>query len=257
MEAERVKKYRGVTRKSTGQQPAASKKKKTMAYELPDKKGDIYVEMTQRHVVLKHPFTMLVAGPTCSGKTWWVKKLLKHKKEMIFPKVHEVIWYHGQSQKYHETIKDENPDIQFVKGFPIMADFDDEIPKLIIIDDLMNTTDGSDVMTDLFTKGAHHTNTSVIYIVQNIFNKKRDHRTVSLNAHYMVIMKNPRDNVQIAHLGRQMYPGNGSFIQDCYMDATDKPYGYLFIDFKQETPQLVRVRREIFPDEHNYIYLEA
>ena len=29
-------------------------------------------ELDAAHVILQHPFTMLVAGPTGSGKTYWV-----------------------------------------------------------------------------------------------------------------------------------------------------------------------------------------
>jgi hypothetical protein len=45
----------------------------------------------------------------------------------------------------------------------------------------------------LFTKKSHHRNISVMYIEQNLFHKGKNHRTISLNAHYMVLFKNPRD----------------------------------------------------------------
>jgi hypothetical protein len=39
----------------------------------------------------------------------------------------------------------------------------------------------------------HHRNISVMYIVQNLFHRGKHHRTIGLNAHYMVVFKNPRD----------------------------------------------------------------
>ena len=36
----------------------------------------------------KHPFCMMVAGPSRSGKTQWVVKLLKERRERIDPPVH-------------------------------------------------------------------------------------------------------------------------------------------------------------------------
>ncbi|GFS84343.1 uncharacterized protein TNCV_4605581 [Trichonephila clavipes] len=55
-------------------------------------------------------------------------------------------------------------------------------------------------------------------------------------------MKNRRDQSQITHLGRQLYPRKVKFFQECYADATSKPYGYLLIDLKPETDESLRVR---------------
>ncbi|GFX28685.1 putative uncharacterized transposon-derived protein F54H12.3 [Trichonephila clavipes] len=53
---------------------------------------------------------------------------------------------------------------------------------------------------------------------------------------------NRRDQSQITHLGRQLYPRKVKFFQECYADATSKPYGYLLIDLKPETDESLRVR---------------
>ncbi|KFM83158.1 hypothetical protein X975_06245, partial [Stegodyphus mimosarum] len=39
---------------------------------------------------LKHPFTMVVAGPTSSGKTVFVKKLVQHRSIDPFPT--KIVW---------------------------------------------------------------------------------------------------------------------------------------------------------------------
>ncbi|GFX80820.1 uncharacterized protein TNCV_3215681 [Trichonephila clavipes] len=52
---------------------------------------------------------------------------------------------------------------------------------------------------------------------------------------------NRRDQSQITHLGRQLYPRKVKFFQECYADATSKPYGYLLIDLKPETDESLRV----------------
>ena len=65
--------------------------------------------------------------------------------------------------------------------------------NLLIIDDLMTEAGDDKSVTDLFTKGFHHMNLSIVYIIQNIFPKGRESRTISLNAHYMFLFKNPRD----------------------------------------------------------------
>jgi hypothetical protein len=62
-------------------------------------------------------------------------------------------------------------------------------------------------ISDRFTKGSHHRNLSIIYIVQNIFHQGKEMRNISLNAHYIVLFKTPRDKQQIYMLARQINPG--------------------------------------------------
>jgi hypothetical protein len=57
-------------------------------------------------------------------------------------------------------------------------------------------------VASLFTKKSHHRNIIVMYIVQNLFH----HRTISLNAHYMVLYQNLTEVSQIMALAHQMYP---------------------------------------------------
>ena len=45
----------------------------------------------------------------------------------------------------------------------------------------------------LFTQHADHNNLTVIFIVQNVFYHGREMRTISINAHYLVLYKNPRE----------------------------------------------------------------
>ena len=89
---------------------------------------------------------------------------------------------------------------------------------LLIIDDLMSETDSR--VTKLFTKGSHHKNASVIYISQNLFHKGKENRYISLNSHYLILFKNPRDALQITHLGRQIFPDKGKYFREAFTDAT-------------------------------------
>jgi hypothetical protein len=125
---------------------------------------------------------------------------------------------------------------------------------LLIIDDLMAETDGR--VTNIFTKGSHHKNASVVYISQNLYNKGKENRTINLNTHYLVLFKNPRDMMQISHLGRQMFPDRVKYFRDAFTDATShRSYGYLLVDLKTTTPDELRLRTDIFPDENTMVYL--
>ena len=107
------------------------------------------------------------------------------------------------------------------------------------------------VVTTLFTRGSHHRNLSVLLLVQNLFFKGG--RTLSLNTHYLVFFKNPRDASSIDHLARQMSPGHVRYVQEAYADATRNPHGYLFIDFTPATPDKYRLQTGLFGQ--RYVYL--
>ena len=79
-------------------------------------------------------------------------------------------------------------------------------------------------------------------------------RNISLNTHYFVIFKNPRDNLQFSVLARQMYPTKSKFVVEAYENATTIPYGYLFLDLKSDTEEPYRIRTNVIPCESNIPY---
>jgi hypothetical protein len=79
------------------------------------------------------------------------------------------------------------------------------------MDDLLNEDYSKDVC-ELFTKGSNHRNISVILITQKRFHQGRYIRDISLNAKYIVVLKNVRDKNQFYQMARQVYPKD---ITDC------------------------------------------
>ena len=111
------------------------------------------------------------------------------------------------------------------------------------------------LVANVFTKISHHRNVSVVYLTQNLFDKNKYARTISLNAHYLVLFKNPRDATQFATLARQMYPNASNFAIEAYKDATSAPYGHLLVDLKPDQDERCRLRTNVFPGEMQYVYL--
>jgi len=200
----------------------------------------------------KHPFTAVVAGPTGSGKSRFVARFIEHADRMCDTRFGRITWHYGSgggTDGGGGTSK-----VRYVAGLPDLDDYDGSEPALIVVDDMMREADSR--VSDLFTKGSHHRNTSVFFITQNLFHQGKGQRDISLNAHYIVYFKNPRDRAQIKHLARQAYPENPRFLEEAYNDATREPHGYLLIDLKQSTPDEMRVRSAVFPDDPvNYVYL--
>ena len=197
---------------------------------------------------LRHPFTALVAGPTGCGKTQFVFKLIENVDVMIDPTPSRIVYCYGEYQQLFRKY----PLVTFHQGLPNIEDFDGSEPVLLVIDDLMNEADES--VANLFTKGSHHRNVSVIFLVQNLFHKNKHVRTISLNSHYMVLFKNPRDASQFASLARQMYPHKSAFAIEAYKDDA-RAVRLLFVDLRPEQDEHLRLRTNIFPRESQYVYV--
>lgn len=209
----------------------------------------------------KHPFTCIVSGPTMCGKTVFVKRFLNNLTRMCDVRFDRVLFYYAEWQEaYRREFRVDNGSrsiVEFKEGLPQTSDYsrDNDRKKLIVLDDLMRESSSSTVL-DLFTKGCHHKNISVIFITQNIFHKGANQRDLSLNSNYIVLFKNPRDRAQIQYLARQVYPEDPRFLQEAYLDACRPAHGYLLLDLKQDTPDEFRFRTRIFPDDaRQYAYV--
>jgi len=167
---------------------------------------------------------------------------------MIDPPPSKIVYCYG---KYQQLFC-QYPRVIFHQGLPELSDSDGKEPVLLIIDDLMQET--NDTVANLFTKGSHHRNMSVMYLTQNLFPKNKFAKTMNLSAHYMVLFKNPRDATQFGNLARQMIPKTSQFTVEAYKDATREPYSYLLVDLRPEQDDDLRLRTNIFPRETHYVY---
>ena len=168
---------------------------------------------------------------------------------MIDPPPDQILWCYSEYQAAYDELKQ----VEFIDGLPDTEKLNPALNKLVVLDDFMGSFDSK--ISDLFTKKSHHQNLSVVYIVQNLFHKGKAQRTISLNSHYLVLFKNVRDASQIKHLSRQMFPSKSKYLEEAYVDATKEPFGYLLIDLKQNTPDDIRLRTHIFPDERTIAYV--
>ena len=94
-----------------------------------------------------------------------------------------------------------------------------------------------------FTRKGHIRNASVVYITQNLFQQSKSSRTISLNAHFLVLFQSPRYKMQIKVLANQL---QALLMMHAFKDATYIPHGYLLVDLKPNTPDYPRFRTQIF-----------
>lgn len=217
------------------------------------KKVGKVIRMTSEsdHLRFKHPFTATVAGPTSSGKTVFVRRLLTHHRSLttIGKGTINVIWCYGSWQSsYTEEIPGCN--IHYHQGLVTIDQVKKLRPHMIVIDDLMNECAGNPELSAFFTKHSHHEQVSDVFIIQNLFYQAKEMRNISLNSHYVVAMKNPRDREQLLNFAKQMYSGRRKVLEEVFNDAFKKPFSYILFDFKNDTPESMRLRTRLFPEEN-------
>lgn len=203
---------------------------------------------------LQHPFSLLLAGPSGCGKTAFILNLIRECERLIQPAIRRVVYVYHQYQDVFAELQRNSPvHVELVENLDILS-FDKTTPTLLVVDDHMDNPIMEQQVSEFFIKKCHHGNISIAYMVQNVFHSSKHHRTISLNAHYIWLGKNPRSADQIVHLAMQMFPKRHHFLREAYQDATKDPYGYLFLDFKQTTPDTYRVKTRVLSEEP-YVYI--
>lgn len=189
-----------------------------------------------------------MAGPSGCGKTFFITQLVRLCRQRVSPPIDRVVYVYQQHQSAFDQLSQESPvPIQFVESLDLVEGGIDNC--FLIIDDFMGDRLIEKKVADYFIKKSHHQNTSVAYMVQNVFHSSPQHRTISLNSHYIWIGKNPRSADQILRLALQVFPKKHAFLREAYEDATKEAYGYLFLDFKQTTANEHRVRTHVLAEE--------
>ena len=175
---------------------------------------------------LSTPTSFMVCGPSNCGKTYFVSKFIKNIDCLMSPPPERILWCYSIWQKAYGQIEAE-----FIQGVPDFDYFDGR-PTILVLDDLMGQK--LEMVTNFFTRGSHHLNLTVFYLVQNLF--FRGIRTIFLNSQIVVLFKNPRDSQQLSFFARQSFAKHTKEIETIFADATKKAHGYLLFDFHSETP---------------------
>ena len=183
--------------------------------------------------------SMIIAGPSSSGKTEFVKKLILNRYSLFDSKISAIHWHYGiKTGAVDELRKSTLVPIIDVEGCP--KNSQDITPNsILVLDDLMEAN-----CSEIFTKWAHHIPCFVIRLTQNLFTKDRTSR---INAHYIVLLKNPADQLSIKTLFSQMCQPS---LMRIYHEVTQKPYTYLLINNEQNTCNSMRIMTNILPNEY-------
>ena len=207
---------------------------------------------------LRHPARILIFGPSFSGKSTLVSKILRYEKDVFDVPFDRIIYCSGGSELDFAEI---NTPIELYNDFEkgLIDSLDNNQNNCLIIDDFMHRAANDIMVSELFSKRSHHLNTTVIFLLQNIFPKSKYITEIKRNATYIMLMCRPSDVKSVKQLSQQYDPQAPNFIYSAYLDATKhKPFSYLLIDMHQQQRNEVRVRNNVVPDEtaETFVYVQ-
>jgi hypothetical protein len=195
----------------------------------------------------KSPGNAIISGPSFSGKTTLTDKIIRRKKYLFKngERKKVLLYCLSPDQKIYQQWDDDNLLAFRAKGVPDIDTFIETVNfygksgAIVIFDDLgAEIKANSKFFRELFLVLTHHMNLNVFLILHNIFPEGL--RELSLNTHRFLITYNPRDSLGISTLGRQCYPGSKNFLTSVYKHVGKTKYGYLVLDFHQETNPVLR-----------------
>jgi hypothetical protein len=204
----------------------------------------------------KNPSSFILGGVSQSGKTTFTLNLLRNIDQLFEdPRCKQnIIYFYKQWQESYENFKRENIVREWINHLLTEDDikektllYKDRGGSVIVVDDFAQELNKD--IANIFSIYAHHTNSIVILLTQNIFSKNPVFRDISLNANYIILFKNIRDASQIVHLAKQFAPGNNTYVIEAYKDATKNAYSYLLFDLHQAQFDNLRLRSRILPHE--------
>lgn len=202
--------------------------------------------------VFKSPSSILVVGPSNSGKTTFLSKLLLENQDVFEVPPRKIVYCYGSWQPLFE--RQDFKGIHFHEGVPTEDDLQRWFTKeskgsVLVMDDLMSDGGDDKTVLKIFTQHSHHMNLTTFYICQDLFPKGKYAKTISRNAQYIIVFKNPRDTLAIKTLLIQMYPSTWRKVLDLYNDVTKPAWSYLVFDLHPRTPDTCRLVSHVLKHE--------
>ena len=113
--------------------------------------------------------------------------------------------------------------VQFHEGVPTTFHLQKWFLKggLLMLGYLMAEGGEDKELLDLFTKHSHHQKLTVLYLCQDMFPPGKYAKTISRNAHYIIALKNPIDQLGIRNLLLQAFSTYWGDVMYMYQKVID------------------------------------
>ena len=202
---------------------------------------------------IRTPSKMMVVGQSNCGKTYFLRNLLKIRPfEHNFFKIY---FYYMEDQEIYKTIQNENPEIEFIHGFPEKFPSHEGKHTLVILDDMITELGDGKQIVELFLMGSHHKLVTCIMVSQSLYFNHKKYRLLSLQCNYLILFRSPRDSSQISPLSFQVFPTKPGFIKNVFWKIChEKMFASLFLDLSQQTQDFLRVWSDILENPVVYMW---
>ena len=215
---------------------------------------------------------MNIVGPSQSGKTYWVFKLIKYLEDVVVPMPNTILYLHGtEYQDIFGEMKEEvekkkkngkNIKIEFIecdKSIPGVREIVERYGEnvLLILDDLMFVASGDKEnlmkLNEYAMKDCHHQNISLVFISQDMMYGNEKFRQLRSNSLYQVLFNNIGDSRNLFSVFfNRKFPK--SYFTQLIKEAFKNSYDYLVFDNDPKNFENTRIRTGIFPDEQCIVY---
>jgi hypothetical protein len=214
---------------------------------------------------------MTVCGPTQCGKTRFIMDIIKHNDQLLAPPADKLLYLYSIEQTGYDDIKKHIRDnantatlktyefLDCANGIPSINDLRGKLSKatLLVLDDLMvlagKNKNNLENLDNIASRDSHHTNTSVIFVCQNLNYGNGRLRNCRTNSQYHAMFKSLTDSRDM-----DMIANNKKIPLSCMRkivaDIGQKQYGYVLFDGSPRSYDNTRIRTGIFPQDETIIY---
>lgn len=209
--------------------------------------------------LLSTPFTCILVGPSCSGKTVLLKKLIDrnkfaHSKLILFYQTWQTIYeefppktefFRFWLEKTNSEKSHEGGEVFELENLIKNVTNNGHLENVtLIFDDGLSLATKTYVMHEVFSRISHHYRINVFLIIQSLFEPNL--RTIVRNCNYLFLFKCVRDASQVRHIAFQMHPNKrlAHKMIEAFEEATKTPFSALLIDFKPDTLNYLRLKTD-------------
>ena len=212
---------------------------------------NIYIEDGDE-LKLISPFSCFVVGCTGSGKSITVLDWLKNSDKVFQDKFNDIYYFYGST---HQEIFND-PKLSHVKFSNdlkllekiIQIEYE-EPGVLVVFDDLMNVTGENVIFQNLYTKGSHHLNISIINIIQNFFFKSKTFVTLKDNSQYIYIKRHVNE-IKLKTLANAIGVGTDELMGAYHESDFKDRFGGILVDnhIKSNIRKISKIRDNLTSD---------
>ena len=207
------------------------------------------------------PSRILICGPSLSGKSTFMQRLVQHREQIFDRKFDRIIYcspqcLSGAQNHYVEFLRKQFPALELSSELPCVNALNitsDGTHKLILIDDFMLSFNQSQNAFKLLTIHSHHMQISAVVTTHNLYASSKFQKTLTRNFSEIVMLHARSDKLSLRTLGAQMFPEMPRILLKAmnWVERQDQAeLRYLLLDISPLThlPSNMIIRTNIFPE---------